>query len=510
MLKSIKLIGSLSMIKIVGSVIALSYSVLQVRIFGANGNMDAYFVAVSIIFTLTSLSQSGQLAEAFVPEYLDLKTNRNAEEAHKLFSLVINRMLVFVTLIILTAYLLSNSLIEIIGFGLTPENKFISVKFFRFSLVLIFFAVVSSFINAVLNAEQIFGKAEWTGVIKGIFSIIFILLFSDTFGIWVLIYSRLFGRIMEMILSIYYLKKIDLKYYYIWTIEGFSLRGLVSVLSASSVYVVATQIFTTVITASVSSLPEGTLSIFNYTKQLTLRASSTLLVPINTVFFAKFAKRSVRLNQDSNNYLIPPISACIILCTILLSFILVVSNDLLSLLWDDKLLTRDELSFASTLLSLNFIGIMFSSTGGIFRKAAVSLGGASRLYFNWTLVQVVFAGYSYWMISSYGRLGLSTIIPLNLMLMSFVSTATAMRRGIGVFRIIKEIIFFSRIGLFVVFSLLFALCLHNISPFNDLNLIQRFGIETIVLLVAQIVLLLVFKENVKGLLRLRLNEFNRP
>lgn len=75
MIKNIKLLGSLTFLKILGAISGLIYSILQVRLFGATALVDSYFIATSAVLLITSLTQSGQLSEVFLPEYLKVKCN---------------------------------------------------------------------------------------------------------------------------------------------------------------------------------------------------------------------------------------------------------------------------------------------------------------------------------------------------------------------------------------------------------------------------------------------------
>ena len=62
-----KIIVKLSL-KLLASFLALAYSIIQVRYFGASRIIEIFFAAQSLIY-LVSLTQSGQLAEIFLPEF---------------------------------------------------------------------------------------------------------------------------------------------------------------------------------------------------------------------------------------------------------------------------------------------------------------------------------------------------------------------------------------------------------------------------------------------------------
>ena len=95
-----KIIIRLTGLKLVASIVGLAYSILQVRFFGASAEMDAYFVAMSAVYMITSLIQGGQLSEVFLPEYLKQKSKFGRKSAHNLLSAILNRMLLIVIIIL--------------------------------------------------------------------------------------------------------------------------------------------------------------------------------------------------------------------------------------------------------------------------------------------------------------------------------------------------------------------------------------------------------------------------
>ena len=56
MMKTLKKVSFLIILKILGALIGLVYSILQVRYFGASGIVDSYFVATAALYLITSLN----------------------------------------------------------------------------------------------------------------------------------------------------------------------------------------------------------------------------------------------------------------------------------------------------------------------------------------------------------------------------------------------------------------------------------------------------------------------
>lgn len=438
---TLKTIGSLTILKLIASVTGLVYSVFQVRYFGVSAVIDAYFTALTAVYVVTSIMQGGQLAEVFLPEYLKVKSEQGAAQAHRLFSALMNRLIVVGAVFSLVMYFLAPLFIQVLGVGLNQEHQLLAIDFFRVALFLISFILFSAFVNTTLNAEHVFGRTEVTALLNSLLSLCMIVLFNKSIGVWILIYALLAGKLVELATGIFFLNRAGVRYYTVWRVADYNLNQFFKVLIVTSGYVGATQIYTTVLTAVTSLLPAGTLSIFNYVKQLSIKASGIVIMPISTMFFSKFAT-VVSLNKVKiESYLIKPLMAMLVMTGTSLAIVVLVGDEILTLLWSKKTLTPADFKLAYLILILNFLGIFFSAIGGIFRKSAISIGATKHIYIRWIWVQLFCAAYAYGMITAFGTHGLVTILPLNMTLMAGVSIYSANREGIDVSALLKELLF---------------------------------------------------------------------
>jgi len=496
---TLKTIGSLTVLKIIAAITGLAYSVLQVRYFGANAAMDAYFVALTAVYVITSIVQGGQLAEVFLPEYLKVKSEHSAEQAHQLFSAMMNRVLVVVAVFSLVMYFLAPLLIRVLGVGLPQEYQVLATDFFRVALLLILFTLFSAFVNATLNAEHVYGRTELTGLINSLLSLSLIVLFHQAVGLWILVYALLAGKVVELATGIFFLKKAGVKYYPIWRIADYELNRFFKVLYVTSGYVGATQFYTTVLTAVTSLLPEGTLSIFNYVNQLSTKASGIVLMPISTIFFSKFATLVAQQKTNLTSYLTKPLMVMLIIAGTMLAFIILVGNELLSMLWSEKTLTPTDFKLAYLMLVLNFVGILFSSIGGIFRKSAISMGAAKQLYFRWIVVQLFCAVYSYSVITALGTLGLASILPLNMTLMAGVSVYSAHREGIDVYALLKDLLFHNSGIILLVLLVISSWCIFYLTLPLRSSVLLSFAVKILAIGGLYVLTAIVFRREILGI-----------
>ena len=428
-----KTVFRLTLIKIAAAVLGMAYSVLQVRLFGATAEVDAFFVASSAVYMITSLVQGGQLAEVFLPEYLKARNNYSTAQAHRLFSAVVNRMLAAVLMLSVLAWIVAPWIVQILGPGLENSSLELAAGLFRACLILIGFTIFSSFVNTTLNAEGIFGRAELTGLVNNAISLVLIFFFHKETGIWILVFSLLSGKLVELFSGIWFLRKAGLRYSLNWSVKDYNVSGFFKVLFVTSGYVGATQIYTSVVTAAASFLPPGTLSVFNYVKLLCTKASGILITPATTVFFSGFSqKASSGKREELSPELRKPIMAILSLCLMVFAFVILGGFEMLSILWQSKSMDESQIKLASQILVLGFAGLLMSGAGGIFRKAAISIGASAELYSKWIGSQLISALFSFLCIWWFGSPGLLWILPFNMVIMALVSMMVARRHGINI------------------------------------------------------------------------------
>lgn len=480
MFGTLKTIGKLAALKILGALIGLIYSILQVRYFGASGIVDAYFVATAALYLISSLTQGGQLAEVFLPEYLKMKEENGISAASLLLSSILNRITAILLLVLFILYFVAPWIISLMGPGLEPLNRELSVELFQLSLVLILFNIIASFISTALNAEEIYGRAEITSLINSSVSILLLIVFHERIGIWILIYALLAGKVIEFLLGLFFLKKIGFVYSFAYRIKGYNFNSFFRVLYSTSGYVGATQLYNVVFTSMASFLPEGSLSIFNYVKQLSSRSKNIVAIPVNTVFFSKFALKVSQNEKNLSEYLRLPVIGLGLFGFLQICLVIAAGRPLLKVLWNESTLSDSEYYLAYIMFVLSIAGFAFSMIGGVFRKSVVAMNGASRLYLFWTLAQLATALFSYTAITLFGAWGLATIPLFNMLLLSGISIWIAKSKYI----ILSDVLSYKLLIKISAFLFLVTSCAFIVYklPLASLSLISDLLLKSLLML----------------------------
>ena len=411
------------------------------RHFGANSEVDSYFIAISIIQMIITLIQSGYLSEVFLPIYVDAK-KKSRIDAQLIFFSIIHRVIFFLTLLTFIFWYLAPSIFNFIGSGLNIEQKLLGSKILRYTSFLVLLTTIESFFISVLTAEKVYGRSEITHLVNSISSITIFILLKSHLGIYTLVLSLLFGKIMSIIISIIFFRMIGIRYKLSWRIDKKILNLLYNTSKFTSLYVITTKIFGITLNFCASFLPEGTISIFNYARNLHIKALSIFLTPVSNVFFSEF-KNSINDSEETDfkMKIHDSLYLYIIIFSFSISTIVLYGNLVFEFIWIDKNdILKGDISTAHKMLALNFIGGIFIALSSLYRKSLIALNYASQLYTSWIAVQLFSALYAYFSIKYFQVIGLATIPAFNFIGLSFCTFILADKNNIPVFSLFKEIL----------------------------------------------------------------------
>ena len=414
-----KIIVKLFSLKLLTSFLALAYSIIQVRYFGASRIIEIFFAAQSLIYLVTSLTQSGQLAEIFLPEFQRLNNIKKGLGFDAL-NIIIIRMFFWGCLIISLVFIFTPFFINLLVPGFSNEDKELAALIFRILLPYLFFQINNSFFVTVLNAEEKFGRAEFLGISSSLVNIICLVMFFPFVGIWALVISLLLGKFLEFIFYSRELYKIGFKFRFLLSISDFDHRSFFKTMQSTFMYVGATQIYSIVLTAAISFLPEGTYAIFKYVQNLRNKLNGLFMSPFITIFFTRYSKllqksKSVLRELNKNIESIINVNTIIIIGGVL------IGDLFLEIIWGSSKFDNSDVKLAYMFLLFSICSILISGIGNIYRKMAVANERGKKLYNFWVISQLSSALFSYLLINYLSIYGLFFVIPLNSFLLGFAS-----------------------------------------------------------------------------------------
>lgn len=414
-------IGILTGLKLVAAVLSIIYSILQANLFGTDRDIEIYFGATAITAVMFSLSQSGVLAEIFLPIYHRIKAEHGIELATKSFSVIVNHIATFVLFICISSYFLAPFLIGLILPGFDEESQTKAIQVFRVTCFLLLPQVLNAFFTVILNAEKIYGRTELIGLARSLINLLVLIFTFKYLGVWSLVLSLCIGQCLALIIYIFLYYKSHFKLHFIWSVPHFDHKDFFKNLSNTLLYVGGTQFYSIILNSLVSLLPQGYYAIFNYVQALYTKTRGIITQPMITVFFTNF---SIAVNSGKEK-LVKMIkeytSFAFLICSVVIIFAVVLGENAIRILWGSDKFEEHLIGPAAQLLVFNYIALLITSIGNIFRKIAITKNKAGVAYRGWTIAQFATAGFTYLLINMLAEDGLKWVFLINVLLLGSVS-----------------------------------------------------------------------------------------
>lgn len=456
-----KILLKLFSLRFIGSIFGLASSIITVKYFGVTRSIEVFFAAQSLVYLVTSLTQSGQLAEIFLPEYNRLN-NISKKLGFQALNVVINFFSFWIFGVIIIIFIFSDFFIEIIIPGFSQSEKNQATLIFRVLLPYLVLQLYNSFFITVLNAEKKFGRAEILSLINPIVTILSLVVLYEYFQIWALVFSVLLGKTIEFVFYFWQLYKIGYKYKFLLSINEFDHKSFFKTMSSTFFYVGATQFYLVILTAGTSFLPEGTFAIFKYVQGLSNKIKGLFIQPFLTIFFTTY---SLLINsmKDVKKEFQRYFDGIINVNTIVIIGSIIIGDVIITLIWGGEKFSDTNVYRSYQFLVFNIISILFISIGSIYRKMAIAHGKGYELYSKWTIAQLISSGICYFLLKEFGVFGLMFIIPLNSLFMGIVSYWVYFKTNQSIrYNIFNKNIFFSIL-------LVLIACLIKLNFWNSLN-----------------------------------------
>jgi putative peptidoglycan lipid II flippase len=263
--------------------------ILMANIFGLGGELDNFFIALSIPMTLVTILCI-PLGTAFTPVFLKIMNTKHQAEIEKIITKLSTVTSIILFVICIALYLFLPSLLAFI-LKIEPA-QFIQLQNYASLLLLLLMFSGSVIIgNAVLNA---LGKAPTTAVVQLIVPVIAILAlvtFGEREGIKAVIWGMILGQFLNLCILEVYMRR-----------YGYSLKPVVKSLSTpfpdkelkrqylplmTSAFFISISIQVSILLAMV--LPDGAVSTFSLGNKVILLITGVLGAALSAVVLPYFS-----------------------------------------------------------------------------------------------------------------------------------------------------------------------------------------------------------------------------
>ncbi|GAC1640438.1 MAG: hypothetical protein NVS4B12_01710 [Ktedonobacteraceae bacterium] len=195
------------LIRIVGM---LNQVVVAAR-FGQGAQMDAYFIASGLPVLLAQLLASA-LEASVIPVYASLRGKGKKEQASRLFSTLLNLLLISMVIVTIGMFVLHNQLVSLSGPGLKHDSLVLADNLTPYIFPVLIFMVLNSFMECLLNTEGQFGWPAYAGILVPLTTAMLVVLAGKSHGVFVLCIGTLLGQVLQLIVIILRARKAKFVY----------------------------------------------------------------------------------------------------------------------------------------------------------------------------------------------------------------------------------------------------------------------------------------------------------
>ena len=417
-----KSIGLVGIVNVVNAVVGIIQAFIVGRLFGTTPSIEVFFAASAIFVSVNKLLQAGQIAEIFTPIYHQVKESDGTDAAFQLQSVLLNWIFLMTFVITLILLLSASFFIPLTVPGFSATRIDACILMFQLLVPLIGIEVLQFLLATVLINEKKFVSREMTQAIAGVVGLLVIVSMSRFFGAWSMI-GALWAMGILKVVSFYVLNlRLGYRHYFQLRHDSFSIFSIFKKLPTVFAYVCATQIYSLVVTAGLSTLPQGYLAVYSYASRLYAKISGILVRPVSTVFFSHFSSAVAERNLGAQKKATQGALRLILLLTTATCVLAItVGLPALRALWlspvfPERLIWLTYVTFCS----LCFIPV-FSGLGLIFRKINMAHQLTHSQYFILIANQIAGALLAYFLIPAWGINGVITLLLGGAILIAFGS-----------------------------------------------------------------------------------------
>lgn len=229
--------------------------------------LDAYNAAFRIPDLIFKLLVTGALSASFIPVFSSY-LHKNKKQAFIMASSVINLLLLIFIGISVLALIFVHPLSELIAKGFSPDQITIMSNLTRILLVAQVFFLISNFLTAILQVNQIFIVSAISPIIYNLFIIISIYTLAPVFGIYGVAYGAVIGAFFHMAIQIPSIRHLGFQYSKIASFKIPGVREIIRLMIPRTMSLGLAEIENTVTLFFASTLAAGSISLLNLALQL--------------------------------------------------------------------------------------------------------------------------------------------------------------------------------------------------------------------------------------------------
>jgi putative peptidoglycan lipid II flippase len=256
----------------VSRILGFVRDVVIANFLGSTFQADAFFVAFRIPNLLRRLFGEGSLTASFIPVFTSYHVKKGKKEADKIASISFTYLIIVLLIITFLGIYFSPAIIKIIAPGFEKDIKkfLLTVKLNKIMFSYIFYISLVALSMGILNSLKHFFAPSIAPAflnIAMILSVLIAYIFKKNI-ILALAYGVILGGVLQLILQLFYLKKLNIKLYPCFQFNPPAIKEILLLMGPSILGLAITQINIFIGTLLASFLPTGSISYLYYADRL--------------------------------------------------------------------------------------------------------------------------------------------------------------------------------------------------------------------------------------------------
>lgn len=234
---------------------------------GREAQLDAYFAAFVVPDSIFQLMILGALSAAFIPVFTEY-LRKDKEEAWRIVSSSMTALLLLFVAISLVLFIFALPVSNLLAPSFSPELAQLTANLIRIMLFAQFFFGMSSFMTGILQSHHRFLMPAIAPLFYNVGIILGIVLLSPLIGIYGPACGVVFGAFLHFIIQVPFAMRLGFRWMPSWNFSHPGVRRIRRLMPARTATLAVGQIERIVAVMTSSALAAGTITIFNFARQL--------------------------------------------------------------------------------------------------------------------------------------------------------------------------------------------------------------------------------------------------
>ncbi len=291
----------------VNTIVSLFRQVIIARTFGLSQELDAFNAANNIPDLLFSLISGGALAFALIPVLSEFLTHSGKEQMWKVFSHVLNCVLVVAATLSLLVFVFAESIVKAefgVAPGFTEAQQNVVVHLMRLNLIATMLFSVSGIISSGLQARQHFFTPAAAPLIYNFGLIIGAVVFSRWFGVTGLVYGTILGSLLHLGIQLPVLPRYQYRWFAGLGLQTRGVRQVIKLMGPRLLTVLLIQLIFLGRDNMASRLEEGAITALTYGWTFMQVPETLIGTAIGTAILPTLSELSAKKDSPKFNQLI--------------------------------------------------------------------------------------------------------------------------------------------------------------------------------------------------------------